>query len=152
MSTRVYLPTTSTGLAGLVADRGWSGPLRGHAVTDSLRAEWPDGDDEQWEYAALMAAADDSRALRGDGDLPRRYVVAADVPEARPVPGDDPTVVEVAAGVTWRSVAAAHVDTEDDRGDPSGDGDDDADLAWFATQEIPDLVQAEGFSTRLTAG
>ena len=152
MSTRVYLPTTSTGLAGLVADRGWSGPLRGHAVTDSLRAEWPDGDDEQWEYAALMAAADDSRALRGDGDLPRRYVGAADVPESRPVPGDDPTVVEVAAGVTWRSVAAAHVDTEDDRGDPSGDGDDDADLAWFATQEIPDLVQAEGFSTRLTAG
>ncbi len=101
-------------LAGLVADRGWPGPLRGHAVTDSLRAEWPDGDDEQWEYAALMAAADDSRALRGEGDAPRRYVVAADVPDARPVPGDDPTVVEVAAGVTWRAVAAAHVDTEDD--------------------------------------
>lgn len=140
MSTRVYLPTTSAGLAGLVADRGWPGPLRGHAVTDALRAEWPDGDDEQWEYAALMAAADDSRTLRGEGDRPRRYVVAADVPEALPVPGDDPTAVEVAGGVTWRSVAAAHVDIEDDGGDAGGDGDDDADLAWFATQEIPDLV------------
>jgi hypothetical protein len=137
MSTRVYLPTTSSGLAGLVADRGWPGPLRGHAVTDALRAEWPDGDDEQWEYAALMAAADDCQALRGEGDLPRRYVVAADVADVRPVPGDDPTAVEVAAGVTWRAVAAAHVDTEDDLVG-SGDGDDD--LAWFATQEIPDLV------------
>jgi hypothetical protein len=37
-------------------------------------------------------------------------------------------------------VAAAHVDIEDDGGDAGGDGVDDADLAWFATQEIPDLV------------
>ena len=144
MSTRVYLPTTSSGLPGLVADRGWPVPLRGHAVTDVLRADWPDGDDEQWEYAALMAAADDSRALRGEGDTPRRYVVAADVPDARPVPGDDPTAVEVAEGVVWRAVAAAHVDTEDDLVDGGGgagrDADGDADLAWFATQEIPDLV------------
>ena len=37
------------------------------------------------------------------------------------------------AGPTWRDVVAVHVDTEDD-----ADADDD--LAWFATQEIGDLL------------
>ena len=134
MSERVYVPVTSSGLARLVAEGRLDGPFRAHAVTDALRAEWGEGDEESWEYAALMAAAADSATLRGAGDAPRRYVVAADVPSVVPVPGDDPTLVDVAADVPWKNVAAAHVDLVDD-------ADEDDDLAWFATQEIAHLLE-----------
>lgn len=133
MSVRVYLPVTSSGLAALVAEGRLDGPFRAHAVTDALRAEWADGDEEAWEYAALMAAAATSAGLRGAGDAPRRYVIAADVPSVVPVPGEDPTLVDVAADVPLKNVAAAHVDTADHAGD-------DEDLAWFATQEIAHLL------------
>jgi len=133
MSVRVYVPATSSVLATLVAEGRLPGPLRAHAVTEALRAGWPEGDDESWEYAALMAAAADSAKQRGSGDRPRRYVVAADVPGVEPAPGDDPTLVDVAADVVWKNVAAAHVDTADD-------ADEDDDLAWFATQEMQYLV------------
>ncbi len=139
MSVRVYVPLTSTGLAALVAEGRIAGPFRAHAVTDALRVEWSDGDEEGWEYAALMAAAGTSAQLRGSGDAPRRCVVAADVPDVVPVPGDDPTLVDVAADVPWKNVASAHVDTADwgERG-----ADEDDELAWFATQEIRDLVES----------
>ena len=134
MSVRVYVPATSSLLAALLGDGRLSGPLRAHAVTDALQAGWPEGDEESWEYAALMAAAADSAGMRGSGDQPRRYVVAADVPSVVPVAGDeDPTLVDVAADVVWKNVAAAHVDTTDD-------AEEDDDLAWYATQEIQHLV------------
>ena len=133
MSVRVYVPVTSSGLAGLVAEGRIAGPLRAHAVTDDLRSAWPEADEESWEYAALMAAGAASAALRGSADLPRRFVVAADVPSADPVPGEDPTLVDVAADVVWKNVASAHVDTRDDAGE-------DDDLEWFATQEIRHLL------------
>ena len=136
MSERVYVPLTSTLLARLVGEGRLDGPFRAHAVTDALRVEWPDGDDEAWEYAALMAAAATSAGLRGSGDTPRRFVIAADVPSVVPVPGEDPTLVDVAADIPWKNVAAAHVDTAD-RAD---DAEEDDDLAWFATQEIPHLL------------
>lgn len=136
MSERIYLPVTSRSLARLVAEGRLDGPFRAHAVTDALRSEWDGGDEESWEYAALMAAAATSASLRESGDAPRRYVVAADVPSVVPVPGDDPTLVDVAADLPWKNVAAAHVDTQD-RGEGA---DQDDDLAWFATQEIPHLL------------
>lgn len=140
MSVRVYVPTTSAGLAALVEQGRLGGPLRAHAVTPALRAEWSDGDDEGWEYAALMAAAAESAGLRSADERRRRYVVAADVPEACLAPAgpeDDVTRVAVTADVPWKNVAAAHVDTEDWAGDAP---DPDEDLAWFATQEIRHLV------------
>lgn len=149
MSVRAYVPTTSSGLAAVAESGRIAAPVRAHAVTDALRAAWPDGDDEQWEYAALMAAADSSAGLRAPGHRPRRYVLAVDVAEALPVPGDDPTAVELAVDVPFRDVAAAHADTEDildtedipDTGDTWASGDDEGpDLAWFARQEIRDLV------------
>ena len=136
MSVRIYLPVTSTTLGRLVAEGRLDGPFRAHAVTDTLREAWPEGDEEAWEYAALMAAAASSTELRGAEDRPRRYVVAADVPAVEEIAGDDPTLVDVAADVPWKNVAAAHVDTEDR--DAGADPDDD--LAWFATQEIADLL------------
>jgi hypothetical protein len=133
VSVRVYVPVTSSVLATLVAEGRLPGPLRAHAVTEALRDGWPEGDDESWEYAALMAAAAGSAEQRGSEDRPRRYVVAADVPAVEPVPGEDPTLVDVAADVVWKNVAAAHVDTADD-------ADEDDDLAWFATQEMQYLT------------
>lgn len=130
---RAYVPLTSSSLAALVAAGRLEGPLRAHAVTEALRAEWPDGDEEGWEYAALMAAAATSRTLLTPADRPRRVVLAVDVPAVEPVAGDDPTLVDVAADVPWRTVASAHVD-------PVDDAPDDDDLAWYATQEIAHLL------------
>jgi hypothetical protein len=82
---------------------------------DPITAE---DDSEEAEYAALMAAADASAALLdGPG---RRVVLVAEVPDG-------------AASVPVRLVASVHVDTADD-------ADPDDDLAWYATQEIPDLI------------
>jgi len=75
-------------------------------------------DTEEAEYDALMAAADASAALLdGPG---RRVVVVAEA--------DDATTV-----IPLRLVVAVHVDTEND-------ADPDADLAWYASQEIPELL------------
>ncbi len=134
MSVRVYVPVTSSSLTALVAEGRLDGPLRAHAVTEALREAWPEADDESWEYAALMAAAGSSAELRGPSDRPRRMVVAADVPSCDPVDGDDPTEVVVPTDLPWRTVAAAHVDTTDHAAE-------DDDLAWYATQEIPDLLR-----------
>lgn len=141
MTQRIYLPLTSRGLAQLVAERRLAGPLSAHAVTPDLCAQWPEGDEEAWEYAALMQAAEDSWAMRGQDDLPRRFVVAADVASVTPLGAEVVTLVQVGTDIEWPAIAAAHVDTEDR---PVG-GPDDADdeLAWFATQEIPHLVQPD---------
>ncbi|WP_206051683.1 DUF6912 family protein [Nocardioides ferulae] len=134
MRVRVYVPVTSSTLATMVAERRLVGPLRAHAVTEALCEAWPEGDDEGWEYAALMAAAADSTRLRAEGDAPRRVVLAADVSGATPVGGeDDATLVEVAGDLLWKHLASGHLDTVDDAAD-------DDDLAWYATQELADLV------------
>lgn len=136
MSVRVYVPLTQAGLAALVADGRLAGGFRAHAVTAALRTAFADGDDEELEYAAMYAAADSSWALRGAGDAPRRFVVAGDVPEVTELEAEDPTLVAVSADLPWKRVAAAHVDAEDIR-----DTDlEDAELAWFATQEISGLL------------
>jgi len=75
--------------------------------------------DEESEYLALMTAADASAELLGGRG--RRVVVVAEVADpARPVP--------------MARVVAVHADAEDF-------ADPDDDLAWFATQEIPDLLR-----------
>ncbi len=139
MTVRAYVPLTSGQLAALVEERRLAAPLPAHAVTDALQAEWTDGDEDDWEYAAMAAAAAASWQARGDADLPRRHVLAVDVAGVRPVGGDDVTAVELTHDVVWRNVASAHVDTSDRATDP---GDDD--LAWFASQEIPGLVRTLG--------
>jgi hypothetical protein len=136
VSVRVYVPVTS-GLLAVLRDEGrLSGPLRAHAVTDELRSAWPEADEESLEYAATMAAAATSAALRAGDDRPRRFVVAADVPDVAPVAGDDPTLVDVAADVVLKRVAAILADPEDR---PDLEADEDDELAWFATQELPYL-------------
>ncbi|HEY1134555.1 MAG TPA: hypothetical protein VGE77_08250 [Nocardioides sp.] len=154
MTVRVFVPVTSGVLAGIVAEGRLAGPFRAHAVTEALQEAWPDGEAEEWEYAAQAAAGVGSLAARGADDRPRRLVLAADVPAVRPV-GDEaePTLVEVDADLPWKRIASAHVDVEDltpaivaayladeDLPDVVDGVEVDHDLAWFATQEIPTLL------------
>jgi hypothetical protein len=109
---RIYVPTTTAGLARLRDDR---------SLPASAERYVADGDSEEQEYAALMAAAADSAALL-DG-AGRRVVVVADVADAD-------------GAVPLRDVVAVHADAED----RPPDADPDEDLAWFATQEIDLLL------------
>jgi hypothetical protein len=112
---RVYVPTTIAGLAQLRSD----GSLP--ASADRYVA---DGDGEEQEYAALVAAAADSaRLLSGPG---RRVVVVAEVAD----PDGD---------VPLGDVVAVHADPE---GRPAG-ADPEEDLGWYATQEIEQLLAAD---------
>lgn len=111
--TRVYVPATLELLAS------WHAVGSIPAGTERVVAE---GADEESEYDALMTAAAESAALEPPGG--RRVVVAADADDTSgPIP--------------MRQVAAVHCDVED----RPPDADPDDDLAWFATQEIPDLVR-----------
>lgn len=157
---RVYLPLTLPGLARLHATGAIGpAPLPAHAVTPRLRRDWEGSDDEELEYAVLMAAAFDSlAAVAAEGAAPRRVVVAAEVPDADVALGEDETAVQVRAEVPLARCQAVHVD-EAEAADAvaaaltrlpdalAGDGPalgavalTDHELLWFATQEIPDLL------------
>ncbi len=110
--TRRYLPSTLPRLA-----EQWD--LEGPEVLDPVVA---DDDAEETEYAALMSAADASAELLAglpDGRRRRVVVVVETATEAGPV--------------RWRDVVAVHVDGHDD-------AHPDDDLAWWAFQEIGDLI------------
>lgn len=110
--TRVYVPTTLAGLARLRDDG---------SLPASAERYVADGDTEEQEYAALMAAAADSAdLLDGPG---RRVVVVADVADAD-------------GAVPLRDVVAVHADPEDR---PAG-ADPDDDLGWYASQELDALL------------
>lgn len=163
MSARVYVATTWTGLQQIVtADGVGPAPFFGHAVTRALRAAWPDGEDEELEYAATTAAARTSLGLLTDEDPPRRVVLALDAETVLESDDEDPTVVEVGEVVPMRLVAAVLVDTDDAADDVTaareawpatlqGDADAEAvvdrcldrDLAWFAVQELGELMTWE---------
>ena len=110
--TRVYLPTT----LDLLRDAWATGSIP--PGPDTVVAE---GEDEDAEYAALMTAADAAAALL-PGGAGRRVVVVAEVADPdHPVP--------------LKRVVAVHADPTD----RPADADPDDDLAWYATQEVPDL-------------
>jgi hypothetical protein len=109
---RRYVPST---LLLLAEDRTADGPR----LVDVVVAA---DDGEESEYAALMTAADVSAELVAglpDGRR-RRIVVVVDT-------------ADVTSSATWRDVVAVHVDSDDD-------ADPDDDLAWWATQEVDDLL------------
>ena len=136
--TRVYVPTSWSGLKAIVlADGLGPAPFFAHAVTDELRAAYPEGDEEEWEYAALMAASDDSAGMLGEDDPPRRVVLAVDVEAV--TEREDSSLVEVDSAFGFALVRAVHADTEDIRG-AAYDPDEHGDLGWYAVQEIPDLL------------
>jgi len=157
---RIYVPTTVAGLAALHGTgRLAPAPLNAHAVTPALRASWAGADDEELEYAVLMAAAFDSlQLIAATSGEPRRVVVVADVDDADVSPGADESAVTVADEVLISRCSAVHVDDADAEGEivlalgrlpEAAAGDERAladvslvehELMWFATQEIPDLL------------
>jgi hypothetical protein len=157
---RVYVPSSSDRLDEVVEHGLRPAPFLAHAVTDAMRELWPDGGEEDWEYAAAAAAAHASIGLLDHGEAPRRVVVVADVPSVRPMrSADDPTVVEVPEAVPFRRVAAVLADDDGAREDVAAavrlwsaaqEGDADAvravercqdhELGWWATQEIGELL------------
>lgn len=165
---RVYVPATLAMLQRLVADRTVS-PVNGtaFAVTPTLREAYSDGDDDELAEVALREAALASvRLLAGaaeeDGsELPaRRAVLVAEVDSATPRPDLDDAVVRLSEPIGYDQVVAAYVDNEAaetavlaaiDAVDAADLGDEDAeltvgdaqdhDLAWYATQELPFLLE-----------
>jgi hypothetical protein len=155
---RAYLPL-STGELDEALRRGRlePGDRSAHAVTPEVVAQLPDAADEEREYAALTAAALDALRLVGGGPA-LRVVAAVDAPQAEPRPDDDasPTAVRLPGELPLRLLASVHVDAPEASADvraasralAEGAGEDDPrvargldhDLAWYAVQELEDLV------------
>ncbi len=159
---RVYVPASFAVLHRLLLDSGLGPPpLLAHAVTAGLREAYPEGGEEEWEYAAMSAAARDSLGVLTDADPPRRVVLALDVRTARPDEVEGPTAVVVPDAVPLRVVAAVLVDGEDAADDvragreayPAAEAGDeraeavverclDRELGWWAVQELPELLRS----------
>ncbi|MGH3439643.1 MAG: DUF6912 family protein [Sciscionella sp.] len=160
---RVYIPATVPMLKSLVADFELAA-VNGtaFALTPSLRESYSAGDTEELEYAVMQEAARASlRLLAADPGAPRRrVVVSADVEVVHPRPDLDHAVVRLESAVTGDAVAAVHVDTSEaedavraaaemidaaDLGDFDAEfalgGAEDHELAWYAPQEVPFLLE-----------
>lgn len=162
---QVYIPATLAVLQQLVADGAFF-PLSGtaFAVTPTLREAYSHGDDDELGEVAMGEAALASLRLlaAADGtDLPaRRAVVVADVEGVTARPDLDDAVVRVSDAVSLKDVVAVYVDNAAAESavkaavgvvDAADLGDEDAeltvgdvqdhDLAWYATQELPFLLE-----------
>ena len=134
------------------------------AVTPTLREAYAEGDDDELAEVALRDAALASlRLLAGEGDSglpPRRAVVVAEVEGATVRPDLDDAVVRLSGPLGYDEVIAAYVDNADaepavvsaiEAIDAADLGDEDAefvvgdaqdhDLAWYAGQELPFLLE-----------
>lgn len=167
--TVVYIPATLPMLAQLVAD-GSLWPVSGtaFALTPRLREAYAEGDDDELADVALREAALASlRLLAADGGgdpsespPPRRAVLVAEVEDVTYRPDLDDAVVRLSGPVPIDRVIAAYVDNAGaepavaraieavdaaDLGDEDADlivGDaQDHDLAWYANQELPFLLE-----------
>ena len=160
---RVYIPATLAMLSLLIADGDFQ-PRSGtaFAVTPALRESYAEGDDEELAEVAIAEAAMASirlLATESDDDLPlRRAVVIADA-DAESRPDLDTAVVRLKGRIGLDQVVAVYVDNaaaepavgaavevidSADLGDEDaeltvGDAQDHA-LAWYATQELPFLL------------
>jgi hypothetical protein len=162
---RVYIPATLTMLQTLVADgsiHARSGTA--FAVTPTLRESYFEGDDDELAEVALREAALASlRLLAAEGEVsglpPRRAVLVAEVDGATLRPDLDDAVVRLDGPVGIADVIAAYLDNaaaepavleaievidSADLGDEDAEftvGDaQDHDLAWYASQELPFLL------------
>jgi hypothetical protein len=166
---QVYIPATVAMLQQLVAD-GSLWPVNGtaFAVTPRLREAYAEGDDDELGEVALRDAALASLRLLASAEAaersgeelpPRRAVLVADVGDVKLRPDLDDAVVRVGEPVRIDDVVAAFVDNADAEAhvtaaiaviDAADLGDEDAelavgdaqdhDLAWYAAQELPFLL------------
>ncbi|OBF11495.1 hypothetical protein [Mycobacterium sp. 852002-10029_SCH5224772] len=163
----IYIPATLPMLQRLVAE-GSVRPVNGtaFALTPTLREAYAEGDDDELADVAMREAALASlRLLAAGADAPseslppRRAVLAADVDDLTYRPDLDDAVVRLPGAVAIEDVIAAYVDNAAaeeavakaieavdaaDLGDEDADlivGDAlDHDLAWYANQELPFLL------------
>lgn len=146
---RCYLPLSPDQLRTLRTDRRLPGPLRATTVTRSVRAGLPSGDQEEWEYAALQAAA---LGLATDG---QPVVVAAVDLVTETVDATRPEGPQVRVGdVDLPRVAAIHVGDDVVTGDPTAlpGPEEEIELSWYDTTEIAQVIElvdalVEGRST-----
>jgi hypothetical protein len=145
---RIYLPATMSDL-GRAVDASLA-PRMVHAVTPALRRAFPDEDDEGLEFAAYLAAADDSFRLIAavPASVHQRLVVTAEVPEAVVVgaaEADSPSLARLTTPVQWDQVICVHVDEPDAVADVdaalSGDEEaldrlSDRGLLWYDVSEV----------------
>lgn len=134
---RVYVPATLADLEQLVAS-GRVNASTAFAVTDALAAAYGPGEDEEYEHSAMSAAAAASRLAQGD--TWRRVVIAADVADVTVIDAIQGEV-RLAEALSLSEVVSVHVDQQPSSGELPDD--DAADLQWFATQELDDLVKGE---------
>jgi hypothetical protein len=135
------------------------------AVTPKLRESYAEGDDDELAEVALREAALASlRLLAAEGTEsglpPRRAVLLAEVDGATVRPDLDDAVVRLPGPTAIADVIAAYLDNADaepavvtamvavdaaDLGDEDAEftvGDaQDHDLAWYASQELPFLLE-----------
>ena len=162
MTVRVYVPSSLSLLRDVVVSGGVGlVPILAHAVTDALREAYAEGGEEEWEYAAMSAAAQDSLALLTEDEPQRRVVIVLDADTVFPVEVSDVTLVEIPEVLPARLVAAVHVDAPDAEeavaaaraawaAADAGDADAarvverclDHELGWFAAQEVNDLIES----------
>ena len=164
----VYIPATLAMLQQLVTD-GSLWPVNGtaFAVTPTLREAYAEGDDDELADVALREAALASLRLLAAHEAegadeavrPRRAVVSAEVDDFKFRPDLDDAVVRLGTPVALDQVIAAYVDNVGAEGavtkaieaiDAADLGDEDADLivgdaqdhdlAWYANQELPFLL------------
>ncbi|PRY61263.1 hypothetical protein BCF74_10611 [Knoellia remsis] len=132
---RVYLPLDAAALTRL-RDTGELSPtpLAGHAATSGgARPGLVGADEEEREYAAWSAAADDARERAATGA--RRVIASADVDAAVVRRGTEhESAVEVDSVVALPRIASFHIDEE-----PGGDV---ADLLWYDVTELDDVLAA----------
>lgn len=162
---QVYIPATLAMVRQLVTDSSlW--PVNGtaFAVTPRLRESYAEGDQEELaEVAQCEAALASLRLLAAEPDgvlPPRRVVVVAEVDDAKYRPDLDDAVVRLGGAVAIDQVVAAFVDNAAAEAavvaaipviDAADLGDEDAELivgdaqdhelAWYATQELPFLLE-----------
>lgn len=156
---RVYLPATLPLLAAWRA--AGAAPVGvAHAVTPALREWYREGDLEELEYVATVAAGRASIALLADDPAAprRRVVVAADVADGVAVPVGrsevrltaevpvtawasalvDDTAAEAVVADAVAALAAAQGGDEDAAF--ALDEADACELAWYAVQELAELT------------
>jgi hypothetical protein len=168
---QIYIPVTLAMLQQLVTDGSlWPVNGTAFAVTPRLREAYAEGDDEELADVALgeaalaslrlLAGAADGPGQPGDASPPRRAVLVADVGDVTLRPDLDDAVVRIGSPVTTDDVLAAFVDNAAAEAhvqaaiaviDAADLGDEDAeltvgdaqdhDLAWYATQELPFLLE-----------
>ncbi|WP_063039219.1 DUF6912 family protein [Nocardia grenadensis] len=164
---RVYVPATVPMLRELV-DKRVLHAVGGtaFALTPTLREAYASGDDEELAEVAMAEAARAALRLLAEEvhgsttPMYRRAVVAVDVEGATLRPDLDDAVVKLDGPIEYERVASVHLDLAEaesavaeavDNVDAADLGDEDAEfvlgdaedhqLAWYATQELPFLIE-----------